>query len=130
VQCWKSCSMTTRFNLTGNHKFSTYSLHKDNHIVFNATLPWALICTIKRSIILTAKAWHICYTWNSIFLHSRYGGDLMEKFWIKVYGYNKSLLVCFILFSFLWPLESCYIVTNMHIVHNSTHLLMNKVTHS
>jgi hypothetical protein len=38
------------------------------------------------------------------------------------------LLMFFFLF-FSWPMER-HKVTSMHSVHNSTHLLMNKVTHS
>jgi hypothetical protein len=56
---------------------------------------------------------------------------MLEILWRSMaqdFGYNKSLLVFLFLF-FSWPMER-YSVISMHNVHNTTHLFMNKVTHS
>jgi hypothetical protein len=58
----------------------------------------------------------------------RYGEDFVEKFGSRFLD-TIGLCLCFSFLFFSWPLER-YKVTSMHNVHNATHLLMNKVTHS
>jgi hypothetical protein len=58
----------------------------------------------------------------------RYVGDFVEKYgsWFLD---TTSPCLCFSFVFFSWPLER-YNVMRMHNVHNATHLLMKKVTHS
>jgi hypothetical protein len=46
----------------------------------------------------------------------------MEKFGSRFMD-TISLCLCASFFSFLWPLESWYIVTSMNSVHNATHFI-------
>jgi hypothetical protein len=74
---------------------------------------------MQRHGIYTILGIAFCYI-------GRYGGDFVEKYG-SAYLDTTCLCLCFSFFS--WLLER-YNVTSMHNVHNTTHLLINKVTQS
>jgi hypothetical protein len=119
--------MTTWFDLTPTYNLQTYNLHNDNNHRL-CYFPMSFKLHNEKKFYFECKGMAYTILGIAFCYIGRYGGDFLENFGSRFLD-TTSLCLCFSFFFFSWPME-WYKFTSMHSVHNATHLLMNKVTHS